>query len=467
MSITSPRSCAPILSFPEFCARFDISLFPHQAEDFGEVTERVNDRFKYPLAGVSWPRGDGKTEGLAATGLWRLVTSGKRVLVLSVALDTKGAEIILQYAGRLVRQHPVLASAVRIHSNRLELPATGSEWVIRLREHEASRGLHPDTVLYDECGWASDSELFGSLLAGQASVADPLMVVASTVGRSKEGPLWEVKQLAEGGDPNVLWRWSGENRSPKVTADFLARQRRILLPTQYAREHQNLWVEAADSFAKADDVDAAMGHGWTEQLQGVPGRAYHHFTDIGTVNDPTVHAVGHREQARIFIDRIITLQGSRETPVLIATVERVVREAASAFPPERMRIESWQGVGVVQSLENELPVEVFQPTVRTNSEEWPVLAQHLIGRTLVCPPHARLREELLNLAVEVGPTGARVTDRGRVHQDHAVSVRGVVATLSDQRNRMSPEMALRCLSAGEHIRPSWATLPRSLARHFR
>jgi hypothetical protein len=57
------------------------------------------------------------------------------------------------------------------------------------------------------------------------------------------------------------------------------------------------------------------------------------------------------------------------------------------------------------------------------------LAQ-LSSRTLVLPPQVRLREELLNLVVELGPTGVKVIDRGQVHQDHAVAVRGVCASLA-------------------------------------
>jgi hypothetical protein len=58
------------------------------------------------------------------------------------------------------------------------------------------------------------------------------------------------------------------------------------------------------------------------------------------------------------------------------------------------------------------------------------LASHLAAGTLVLFPHARLREELLNLSYELGPTGVHVLDRRAVHQDHAVAVRGVVAPLS-------------------------------------
>src|SRR5439155_7694995 len=36
---------------------------------------------------------------------------------------------------------------------------------------------------------------------------------------------------------------------------------------------------------------------------------------------------------------------------------------------------------------------------------------------------------LLNLVYEVGPSGIKVIDKGKVHQDHAVAVRGVVASL--------------------------------------
>jgi phage terminase large subunit-like protein len=296
------------------------------------------------------------------------------------------------------------------------------------REHTASRGRHPTLVLYDEVGWVRDDELFASLSAGQASVEDPLMLVISTVGRRQAGPLWTVKMLAEGGDPHVSWYWRGENLSPRVTPGFLERQRRILLPAQFAREHQNAWVDAADSFTSSAEVDAAMGQGWTEQIEGPRGTEYVAYVDLGTVHDPSVIAVGHRDGDMAYIDRLLTFQGSPEAPVQIVTVEGALKDLAQRFRLVRIRIESWQGLSAVQSLQRfGLPVELFTPTAKAHSEEWPILAQRLAARTLVLPPHARLREELLNLVSEVGPQGVRVVDRGKVHQDHAVAVRGVVA----------------------------------------
>ena len=112
-------------------------------------------------------------------------------------------------------------------------------------------------------------------------------------------------------------------------------------------------------------------------------------------------------------------------------VEGRLVECAHRFNVRRIRIESWQGASAVQSLQEiRLPVEIFTPTAKTNADEWPVLIQALASHRLILPPHDRLRDELLNLTYEVGPSGIRVVDKGSVHQDHAVAVRGVVAGLT-------------------------------------
>ena len=423
--LTADSAAAIREDFLEWCSHFGVQLYDWQTEAFGEALRREDGRFVYRVAAVSVPRGNGKSFAGAAVGAW-FMTRKPRAHVLSSALGLESAAVVLNYGREFFREQ----SGVELMANAIRIPSTGSRWTITSREHTTSRGQHPDLVSYDEVGWASDDELFASLLSSQASVDDPLMLIISTVGRRKTGPLWIVKTLAEGGDPSVFWWYSQENRSPRISADFLSRQRRILMPTQYAREHENAWVEAADSFTIAADVDAAMGHGWTEQADGKRGVAYNYFVDLGAVHDPTVICVGHAEDGIIYIDKLVTFQGSREHPVQIPVVEQAIKDLAELFPPEKIRIESWQGLASVQSLGGlGLPVSVFTPTAKSNANEWPVLAQRLTTRTLVLPAHGRLREELLNLTYEVGPQGVRVIDKGKIHQDHAVAVRGVVAAL--------------------------------------
>ena len=417
-------------SFPAFCERFGISLYPWQTEAFGRACERADGRFRYRLAGVSAPRGNGKSFAGAAVGLWRLVCAPPPADLISVALDLDGARVVLAHAKAIIRANPRLAATIEPQANGLLVPSTGSRWTISSAEHTSSRGRHPDLVLYDECGWARDAELFASLCAGQASVDDPLMLVVSTVGRRQQGPLWQVKMLADGGDPGVYWFHTSENPSPKVTADFLERQRAILMPAQFAREHQNCWVDAADSFTTADAIDRAMSTGWIEQRDGLAVGEYEVAVDIGLTSDPSAIAVGHRDGDVVYIDALQTYQGTKARPVQIQTLEDALLDLAARFPLARIAVESWQGAAVAQSLQRlGLPVELVHPTPKLLAEEWPQLAQRLATGSLVLFPHARLREELLGLTVEVGPTGARVTDRGRVHQDHATVVRMLCASL--------------------------------------
>ena len=194
----------------------------------------------------------------------------------------------------------------------------------------------------------------------------------------------------------VFWWHSSDNGSPRITAAFLERQRRLLMPMQFAREHENRWVDQVDSFVSQGEVDAAMGTGWTEQTRGTGAPAVL-AVDIGAVHDPAVIGAGHRgADGRIYIDRLVTLQGSRETPVQMAAVEQGILTLAEALAPiKTIRIESWQGLAIAQSLTRlRWPVELFTPTAKAHSEEWPLLAQALSAGTLVLPRHERLREEL-------------------------------------------------------------------------
>jgi phage terminase large subunit-like protein len=186
-------------NFPAWCRAFHVSLFDWQQEAGGEAFRREHGRFVYRLAGVSTPRGDGKSDLAAKGGAWRLMTGPSPQLILSTALDFEGARIILDYGKRVLQSHPDLEAAVEVRADSIIVPSTGSRWLVRSREHTASRGLHPTLNLIDELGWVKDDELFASLLAAQASVLDPLTLVVSTVGRRQAGPLWQIKTLAEAG----------------------------------------------------------------------------------------------------------------------------------------------------------------------------------------------------------------------------------------------------------------------------
>jgi hypothetical protein len=178
--------------------------------------------------------------------------------------------------------------------------------------------------------------------------------------------------------------YSSENLSPRVTAAFLARQRHVLMPGQFAREHQNSWVDAADSFTTAEVVADGMDGSWIETPVGVPGVAYRIAVDLGAYHNPSVIGIGHTEDMLICIDKLITFQGSPERPVQFADVKATLVAEARAFPGP-IEIETWQGLPVVQELAREgWPVMAFTPTARTVADQWNTLSQALVSRRASC-----------------------------------------------------------------------------------
>src|SRR5690349_14046878 len=107
------------LGFLEFCARLAIPLFDWQREAFGAATRRDGSRFVTPLVGISAPRGDGKSHGSAAVGLWRLVCGNAGVDIISSALDAAGARVVLDHARAIVRDDASLAGAIDVQANGL------------------------------------------------------------------------------------------------------------------------------------------------------------------------------------------------------------------------------------------------------------------------------------------------------------------------------------------------------------
>jgi hypothetical protein len=174
------------------------------------------------------------------------------------------------------------------------------------------------------------------------------------------------------------------------------------------------WAQTVDHVTRAPEAGAAWGA---------------IYSTLSAERSGLLGAITNRAEA--CVDRLVTLQGSREQPVQFQDIKAIMGALSRDFPPTRILIESWQGAAVVQELARDgWPVELVTPTARTVADQWNTLSQALVSRRLVLPVHAKLREELLNLTVEIGPAGPKVIDRGQVHQDHAVVVRMLTAALA-------------------------------------
>src|SRR5215813_8780921 len=81
-----------------FAKMFGLVLYPWQQKAFGTACRREGGHFVYRVAGISVPRGNGKSFGGAVLGLWRLLAGPPPQDILSAALDLDGAKVVLDHA---------------------------------------------------------------------------------------------------------------------------------------------------------------------------------------------------------------------------------------------------------------------------------------------------------------------------------------------------------------------------------
>ena len=414
-----------------FVRAFDREPWPYQADILREVLERdASGTFNKPSAVVSLPRQNGKTTLATWAGAWRFFvdpTLGDGV-VLSVALDTEGARVAFGDARRLVQNSEVLSALVDdkwgMTRNEIRLK-DGRRWLIRSAEAIRSRGLRVGTLLYDELGWAVSADLFETLSAAMAAQPNPLMLAVSTVGPVQAGPLWDLFQAAERGDPGVRLIYHQENLSPLISEHFLERQREIMPSFVFAREHENKWGTASDVFSTHEDWKRATADGDPRRMSD-EGPTFC-FVDLGWTHDLTAISVAKVVGEKIDIIHLETFKGSQEEPVRLEAVQHRLEELGGLFGFKALEIESPQGLLLSQLLKiPHCKIETLHPTAKSNQLRWGGLYRALKDGTVRLPPIPELRRVLLTLTIQEKAVGWKVIDVPSIHNDRSVSVSGAL-----------------------------------------
>jgi hypothetical protein len=397
-----------------------------------QATERKPDgKYRWRRVIISMPRQNAKSTLSAWLALHRLFTQPDQEVV-SVANDTAQAGIILNDARRIVSGSDVLYSQLDdfgLTREQIKLK-NGNRWLIKGSESIASRGLRPSLALYDELGWASDRMLFDVLSAGQAAQSDPQIIVTSTVGMIKDGPLWDLFQLAREGDPSTLLVYETTNLSPLITPEYLESQRAALPAHVFAREHQNLWSEGGDVVCSESDWKKAIADGDPRRGDD-PGPTWA-FLDLGIVHDESVLAIMRRlNSGKHGVLAMETWQGSSAHPVEFTALKTRLEELCiSKFHVKKLNIEAPQGYALAEMLRlSGVRTEILSPTAKSNQEHWGALITSLRNGTINLPDDARLRRQLLTLTIESGPVGWKVVDVPAIHNDRAVAISGALAMI--------------------------------------
>lgn len=425
----------------KFVEAFDRRPYDYQAEDLASTLRRNADgKFEKPIAVISYPRQNGKTTLASWACLYRLYVEAE-MEIISVANDRAQAGIIFRDAQKIIQGSETLKSLVDpewgFTKSEIRLQ-NGNRWLVKSADAVLSRGMRPSTLSFDELGWAPSRDLFDALSSAQAAQLNPLLLVTSTVGPVKAGPLWDLFEMHRASDPDVRLIYRTENLSPRISTAFLERERRLKPPGEFAREHQNLWGEGSDVFCTEADWKRAVEDDPTRKDDPGPCLG---FVDLGWVHDETVLAVGRRmPDGKAGILWMETFRGSQSAPVEFSKVEAKIIELSQTYKVRRWEIESPQGVGLSQSLKSSgVHAEIVYPTAQRQREMWGAFYKCLKAGACALPNDARLRQQLLTLTIQNSAAGWRVEDVPSIHQDRALACAGVVKMIESGMVRPLPE----------------------------
>ena len=227
---------------------------------------------------------------------------------------------------------------------------------------------------------------------------------------------------------SALWRvHEVPGPLPWIPGEQLAEQEALLLPSQFARRHLNLWTAAEDRLSTRDAVQACVRHEGVLPWEAGAG-PYVMALDLGLKNDRTVLTVAHAERyddaTEVVVDRLEVWQGSRADPVALAEVEAVLLEAHRAYGRPRLVVDPWQAAQLCQRLRSR-GVQVTEFTFSQSSigrlalTLWRLLKDGLLD----LPADDALVDELSHVQLrETAPGVYRMDHSSDKHDDRAVSL---------------------------------------------
>lgn len=373
------------------------------------------------------PKGGSKSTDLAAFSIVWLVTEAPALAEgFAVASDEEQANRLLDRARGLVARTPELQGRVKVEARRIIGP-NGARVQALAADVAGSEGLLTPWVVLDEVpNWTSTASaraMWTSIVSAIPKWKGMRLIVIGHAGDpghwsyrelegARESPAWNVHEV-----PGPL-EWMSE-------ADLIEQQR-LLLPSEYARRHLNIWTSSEDRLTNVDDLAACVTLDGPRDRER--GRRYAMSLDIGLKNDRTVAAVMSREvidgSEIVALDRMGVWQGSRAAPVSIGAVEAWLLVAWREFGQPSLVADPYQAAQLGQRLRARGVHVIEFPFTSTSVSKLALRLYQLIrDHALALPNDAELLEELMNVRLrETSPGVYRLDHESGRHDDRAIAL---------------------------------------------
>lgn len=354
---------------------------------------------------------------------------------------------------------PFLARLVA-HETRESITLTNGVVIeVHTASFRATRGFTVLAAIIDEAAFLPtdesaepDTELLAALRPAMATVADPLLLVISTV-YARRGECWRAFQKYYGRDEAdvVVWKASSRQMNPclpqKVVDQAIEAD-----PAAAAAEYLSEWRQDVEGFIADEALSAATVTGRLE-LVPASGVSYVAFVDPagGSGGDSMTLAIAHHDASRAVLDCVREFRPPFSPQMVVADFAatlnsyRVDSLVGDRFAGEWAR-EPFRNVGLTYELATDSKSEIYKailPAINSGEVE------------LLDLP--RLRGQLRNLERRTARGGRDTIDHAQGgHDDVANAAAGALLMAIRSRQQMSSEMFRMCLEASsEDVNPSW------------
>ncbi len=385
-----------------------------------------------PYSFLTRSRGSSKTTDLAAVALAALLAAEGRMRCYWLAADADQGALAVDCIAGFVARTPALDGRVEVQARRVVVRDSGALLEVLPADAPGAWGLTPHWVFTDELANWSDGaaarRLWEAASTAVAKRPDARMAVLTTAG----SPDHFAYKVLEHARTSPLWRCSERpGPAPWMAEDRLSEQRQRLPDSVYRQLFLNEWTAAEGAFLDPAVIDAAFC------LEGPAlEREYGQYVaglDLGTVNDRTVLAIGHRDGDRVELDRMQCWQGSRKQPVDFAEVEQFIVASHHRFG-FTLRLDPWQGLDLAQRLRGQgVRAEEFTFSPASKQRLAATLLSTINVGNLALYEAEGLRDELLALRLVQTRSGVWTFDHARGgHDDRAVALALVVVALLER-----------------------------------
>lgn len=334
--------------------------------DGWEWQERVlstllDEKREFDAAVISSPRQQGKSLILQCIGAYFLFAGGENLRIYSIACGRDQAALVPDNVKKAIRFNPGLYHDVRIIRNEIENLVNGNKWSILSSDQVTTLGISADVLLWDELGALPEHnwDLFYGLLPTTSARDNSLMVIASTVGDTEDGPLSEFMKIGRREENYATYLYeTNEIKSPLTSKAQMERDKELMPEAVYARHYRNVIMRGA-SFLSDEDIEA-MIRPKAERQELEPAGAYI-GCDWGLTKDKCAVSNILITMGDTFVfDKSTVFRGSRTEPVDLNEAADVAESYYEAGWTYLILFDKWQAMSTIQQLQKRYGEDVIQ-----------------------------------------------------------------------------------------------------------